>query len=62
MKMSKTIFKIGDKVRVKYNDNIGIVTHTNLSGISDCVVVQFKPGSDGYTIPKSQLEKVNEDA
>jgi hypothetical protein len=52
------MFKIGDKVLNKYNGKIGVVAHTNLPGIPDCVVVRFDPASDGLTIPKTQLEKV----
>ena len=54
-----THFKIGDKVRNKYNGEVGVVAQLNPAGMRDCVLVRFTPISDGYCIPRSQLELVH---
>lgn len=52
-----TTFRIGDKVRNKYNGEVGVVDRVNLgAGLRDCVLVRFNPISDGYCMPRTQLE------
>ena len=58
--MKKTKLKVGDKVLNKPCGSIGIIAMLNPAGMNDCVLVRFNPASDGYCIPKKQLEKVED--
>ena len=53
-------FKRGDKVVNKFNGEVGTVLMADPAGMPDCVVVIFREGGDGYTIPKSQLLPLGE--
>jgi hypothetical protein len=45
------MFKVGDKVRNASSGSIGVVTHIPKEReLRDCVVVQFRPCSDGQCI------------
>jgi hypothetical protein len=55
------MLKVGDKVRnIRALDktSVGVVALVKVPGMSDCALVRFNPASDGYCIPRSQLEKV----
>jgi hypothetical protein len=55
----KTTMRVGDLVRNKASGHVGKVRLAQVPGMRDCALVEFKPGSDGYCIPRSQLEIVN---
>ena len=53
--------KVGDKVRLKSNGQIGTILFVPRDrALRDCVVVTFRPCSDGQTLLRSSLEVVEE--
>ena len=53
----KPAFKVGERVRNKTSGEVGTIMIVQLVGMRDCVVVQYRPCSDGLCTLKTNLEK-----
>jgi hypothetical protein len=55
--------KAGDKVRLKRTGEVGTILFIPRDRVlRDCVVVTFRPASDGLTLLRSSLELVKEES